>query len=338
MRTSIGGVSVQATILLATFALEPRRYKAIYYSLQGKQTISNLFASHEYGLLDQFHLYPKLKWNDYQAALSQLEKEKLVIIDQTRAEAKLTSAGLVRQTGLLAQGFWLTAYRYWQMGPAEEQWERLLLAVQVVSNYQHQIVHYQPLTEHLLIQRQVKAWLKKIGTAGGQNFVLELGLALAQLPEQAALIIANSFWSDYDAGIPGPTLAQALSLTPAELQLAQFNSLGLLLSLIRRETLRYPILQQLLPMPQTPLNRSADWTYHQVLTGKSWSAIVTDSRLKEGTLREHLLQAALLCPDFSIEAPAVQQLLKADPESFFSQRVQEIITARSSRTGGEQTQ
>ena len=332
---------MQATILLVTFADQPRRYKAIFYLLQGKQTISNLFAGQEYDLLNQFHLYPNLKWSDYQASLRELAQAGLVTLDSKQALVTLTAAGQTAREQLLARDFWPRAYDYWRMGAALTQWTRLLLAVQVVSNLDHQIKHYQPLTESINVQGHVKRWLRRWGRQGSQGLAGELGQAFNALPPRTALIIANSFWSDYDPGVSAGSLAQALGLTAAELPLAQIDCLGQLLTFVHGHAAAYPVLAQLLPVPASPLNASAGWTYQQVLSGKSWTKLTHDSRLKASTLKEHLLQAAILCPDFALTAPAIQQLLTLDPDGYFSQRIQELTalgqfqtTAQSSQQGG----
>ena len=59
-----------------------------------------------------------------------------------------------------------------------------------------------------------------------------------------------------------------------------------------------PLQQLLLPLiNESPLNRSAQVTFDLYTQGEPIELIAQERRLKENTIREHLLEAAILIPD-----------------------------------------
>lgn len=305
-------------LLLAVFATTPRRYKAIFYGLAGKQTVSNLLALRDYGLLNYFHLYPKLSQQEFQVQLVSLQQAGWLQLDQTDATAVLTSAGeLICQQNNLARQ-WPQAYDYWQFGDWQLQWQRLLLGVQVVSNRWHQVQQYQPLTESYQVQRELRIWWRYWAQHDWQSFKGELQTSLTELPETAGTLLANSFSSSSFPGLTSQHLAQLRSQSLLCLQLAQINSLGLLLQVLKQNPSQWPLLNSLLPAPKSPLSRSAWQTYQQVLAGQSWSEIERQRRIKASTLKEHLLIAAILMPNFPFENATIQWLKHEDEHGFFA--------------------
>ncbi|WP_125766492.1 hypothetical protein [Lapidilactobacillus wuchangensis] len=313
-----------AELLLATFAATPRRYKAIFYGLLGKDTVSNLLALREYGLLSYFHLYPKLSQSKFQAQLVKLQQAGWLQIDQTAATATLTTAGAQFLQAQQLTDYWPHAYDYWQFGDWQLQWQRLLLGVQVVSNRWHQVQQYQPLTESFQVQQELHAWWRYWSQQDWSQFKIELQTILSQLPESAGILLANSFSSNSFPGLTSQHLAQIQQQSTTVLQLAQINSLGLLLQQLQQTPQQWPMLTSLLPLPKSPLPRSAAQTYQQLLSGQTWLQIVQQRRIKENTLKEHLLMAAILIPTFPFQNPTIQQLCHQDPAGFFAGRIAQL--------------
>lgn len=317
-------IFLEAELLLATFATIPRRYKAIFYGLAGKQTVSNLLALREYELLSYFHLYPKLSQTKFQAQLVQLQQAGWLDLDQSAATAVLTDSGaqLLKEQKLATA--WPQAYDYWQFGDWQLQWQRLLLGVQVVSNRWHQVTQYQPLTESFQVQQELRNWWRYWLPQDWHQFKWELQTILATLPESAGTLLVNSFSSQSFPGLTSQHLAQLRQQSPTVLQLAQVNSLGLLLQQLQQAPQRWPMLTSLLPLPQSPLPRNVARTYQQLLAGQTWSQITQQRRVKASTLQEHLLVAAILMPNFPFQNPTIQQLCQQDPTGFFAGRLAQI--------------
>ncbi|WP_125605820.1 hypothetical protein [Lapidilactobacillus bayanensis] len=318
---------MQANLLLPLFSKQARRYQAIYYLLTGKRTVSNLSAGLAYQLLPYFHFYPKLSQDDYQAALQQLVEQHYAKIQATDKTIQLTSLGQVVQARLLQRGFWPTTYNYWQDGDWQLQWERLLLSVQVISNYQHHHAHYTPLATQPLVQNEIRHWFYRCGRTQQQQFVEELSATTAQLTPNQANLLVNSLRSSSYPGVSDFQLSLSLSLTASELILARVTVLSAFLRKVQQFPQSAP-LRQVFQFPTTILSLGSTRTYELWRSGQPWSEIVQHSYQKESTLLEHLLEAAILMPDFDFDQPRLQQLVAANPESYFGQRLLEIQELR----------
>ncbi|GAF39125.1 hypothetical protein JCM14202_968 [Agrilactobacillus composti DSM 18527 = JCM 14202] len=63
---------MEAIDLIRFFSDQPQRYKAIYYGLVGKKTISNLLAAKKNNYLVYFHSWPRLSLTTFQKCLQGL--------------------------------------------------------------------------------------------------------------------------------------------------------------------------------------------------------------------------------------------------------------------------
>ena len=314
-------------MLLPLFSRKSRRYQAIYYILTGKRTVSNLLAGLTYDLLPYFHFYPKLPQADYQAALQQLMSQQYLKVQSETTTIRLTALGQLAQVQLLQRQIWPQSYDYWRDGDWQLQWERLLLSVQVISNYQHQQRHYAPLATQPLVQAEIRQWFYRSGRRQQHQFVKDLIATVTGLPKDLADLLANSLRSNAYAGTSDFQLGLDLNLTADELSLKRIAALSQFIHAITFLPQQSP-LRQVFPAAPSPLSRGAEHTYTLWQAGQPWSTIVKNSYQKEGTLLEHLLEAAILVPDFNFESLPLQQLIAVNPESYFAQRLSEIQAQR----------
>lgn len=317
---------------LVLFDRQARRYKSIYYTLIGKVTVSNLFAAATYQLLPYYHLYPKLKWTVFQAWLDTWQKQHWLELSTEDATAWLTPEGQQQKAQDLQGDFWPQSYNYWHLGDGQLQWQRLLLAVQVVSNADHQESDYQPLTESLQAQQTVKRWFYQGQAQDRTAFSQELQHLLTQMTPKSAELLANSFSSTSFVGLSQQQLQQLTHYSATQLPLAQLEALSQLLQLRRQYPQQYPQISQLLPLPASPLPASVAQTYRSVLAGLSGPQLLRSRPLKPATFKEHLLMAAILIPDFPFRAAAVCELRQQDQGGFFDQQMQ--ILQKQRQKGG----
>lgn len=321
-----------ASLGLVLFDQQARRYKSIYYTLIGKVTVSNLLAASTYQLLPYYHLYPKLKWSVFQEGLRTWQKQHWLELSPKEATAWLTGEGYQRKQQNLRADFWPRSYNYWYLGDWQLQWQRLLLAVQVVSNACHQEFDYQPLTESLQAQQLVKKWFYQGRPQDRIAFSRELSQLLTQMTPKSAQLLANSFSSASFVGLSQQQLQGLTHYSAKQLQLAQIEALSELLIIRRQHSHSYPQLSQLLPLPTSPLPQSVAQTYQAVLDGLSGFQLLHSRPLKAATFKEHLLMAAILIPDFPFTAAAVRDLYQQDQGGFFTRQMQTLQKQR--RKGG----
>lgn len=320
---------MQPNLLLPFFSADWRRVKAIYYVLAGKRTISNLSAGLTYGLLPYFRLFPKLSQADYDQAVQILIKQNQLVLrsDEGPQMARLTTAGIVAATQLTQQDHWVKSVDYWQLGDWQTQWQRLILSVQVISNYRHQVTRYLPAINQPKGQREIHRWFYQIGAAQQQIFIDELGAAIAQQSMLSQQILVNSLSSESFFGMSDFQMIQALRLTSGEFEFARIEAISALVRCELAPTAPQ-VLRQLFQVTDQRLSRPAQRTYQLVSQGKSWSQICALSRVKEGTLREHVLEAAILEPGFDFDRPLLQELAGTDPQGYFGQRLIQIQAMR----------
>lgn len=314
-------------MLLPLFSTKPRRYQAIYYLLIGKRTVSNLSAGLTYQLLPYFHFYPKLSQTDYQAALKQLQKQHYLKLQSKEQTAVLTAAGQLVKTQLLQQQIWPQSFNYWRDGDWQEQWERLLLSVQVISHYQHQIKQYLPLATQPLVQQEIRRWFYRCGRPQSQQFVTELLMTTQQLSSQQSSLLANSLRSQTFAGLTDFQLAEDLALTVPELRLSRIEALSQFLQIVQHLP-QDSVLRQVFAAAPARLADATMRTYQLWQSQYSWAQICQRSFQKPNTLLEHLLEAAILIPDFDFDNPKLVALIQQDPERYFVQRLRIIRQQR----------
>lgn len=314
--------------LLRFFSKQPQRAKPIYYILVGKKTASNLLAACEGHYLAYYHSAPSLKWADTAAILQDLVRQKQLQAADERAYV-LTTSGQASLSAHPTAVFQLKHYEGLAMPHAWIALQTLYLAIQVLSEYRHGRVHYIPVTDDLKAQWQVRRWFQmiKAQASNGQAFVKELTAWLTQLPTAQADFLAANF-SGHHYGYSQASLKAMFGYPAYTQQLIQLDGIGLLLKNCQNNPDQWPMSHFLLRsyLPRPLLSDSAQQTYGMMQRGISFSQLVKGRGLKESTIREHLLEAALFVPDFAFAA------ISANPDlmhnEYFMQRLTTIKEMR----------
>lgn len=292
-----------------------RRPLAIQALLKGKRTVSNLYAGLDYDLLPLYQLLPHLAASKFQQALARLIADGL-LEQQTRA-VRLTAAGTAIKEAHRATVFLPQHYSGFTFQHSREFSDRLFLATQVVSELQAHNRRYFPLEVSLLTQQRVKQWLRQQDISiVAERLQHEWELFLAILPTVQA-----NYYSQFLLGheVQRATTAQADQLagwTTLTGELVRQDISHHLLSLVTAQAARFPLLAALWqPLASGPLSQSATQTINLLQQGNTLAAISRQRRVKLNTLKEHLLEAAILLPDFPfatyLSAPARQELATA---------------------------
>ncbi|GAF39126.1 hypothetical protein JCM14202_969 [Agrilactobacillus composti DSM 18527 = JCM 14202] len=204
--------------------------------------------------------------------------------------------------------------------------ELLYLAIQVISEYHHGQKHYIPGTTNYLLQQRVRQWFQQVKHYPqlSQQLVQELTRWLTALPADQADFVAQNF-QGYQFGFQQSELADKTPLSGYSQQLVQLDALALLLQYLAQQPQAFPLLGQLLipdQWVQPILSYSANLTYQAFMAGQSLKQIGYKRRLKDSTIREHILEVALLMPGFDFEQLKQQDDLP--PTDYFNIRVAEI--------------
>ncbi|MFD1317673.1 helix-turn-helix domain-containing protein [Loigolactobacillus zhaoyuanensis] len=312
-----------------------RRPLAIQALLKGKRTVSNLYAGLDYDLLPLYQLLPHLVTAKFQQALTQLLAAGLLV--QQERTIRLTAAGVAVKEKYRNKIFLPTYYSGFEFHYSHEFSDRLFLATQVVSELQAHNRRYFPLNVSFVTQQRVKQWLQQQDISLiAERLQHEWELLLAALPVAQA-----DYYSQFLLGhqVERATTAQADQLagwTALTGELVRQDISHHLLHLITTQAARFPLMATLWqPLASGLLSKSAAQTMSLLQQGLSLSMISRRRQVKLNTLKEHLLEAAILLPDFSfntyLSAPARQILTEKFAEQPLAQwRYEQLATTKLS--------
>lgn len=276
---------------------QPRRIRVIEGLLTNRQTVSNLFWGQQYGLLQWLGANRQLQRAEYDATIKSLVEEQLLIVDDEH-QARLTVKGVQQQeAGKQYQPHFLDWY--W-ITNTNQFGQRLLLGMQVVSEYAYHNAKYAPVTVEYGQMLAVKQWFRRTDRQHLAAAVyrdldrLTTGLADAN-PKLAAFLVDGLVGHDLPAWT-NDQLAEQLHLSTADMLVLNHDLLLGVAAYCRH--VPGPLHDLLAPLLNAgPLSRSAGATLGFYRRGATLEQIAARRHLKLSTVREHILEAAILCPD-----------------------------------------
>jgi uncharacterized protein YpbB len=305
-----GGATVEAVDLGQLLsAQQDRRIRVIENLLRGKKTVSTLYWGQRYRLLPLLNLDKHLQRGGLDDAIQELQHRGWATVDGDQATVRLTAAGEQQ----LAQ-------RAYYRPVTTDQWvnldlvaarQRLLLAVQVTSQFAHSTARYYPLATDQETRRAVRQWFHR---RKSPTLAPQLGAALThslqQLPGQTAGVVTDQFTGFGQPGLTSEQVAAAHQWTVWEVHLMQIDGVVQIAQDARQTD--HPLHDLLGPLWQVPISRSAQATLTAVEAGGDLTRVAAIRKIKLSTVREHLLEAAIMLPlrDFPYERvlpPQVRQ-------------------------------
>lgn len=249
--------------------------------------------------------YQRLDWLGYdrQVTRQQMDQAVASLVDQQLItvadnQASLTPAGQTTQATLLATRYQPQAFATRLTVDVATFWQRLLLAVQVVSEASYQERHYYPLQMPWAVKQFVKRWYQRYRTTNlSTEFKTTLEQFLRTQNDQLAVIFSQSL-SGHEQ--PGTTIVQLVRLTgrtSAELMRIRVDLTCLFVQWLQQPTTNASsaVVALLVGLEQSPVSQSALETLSAFNQGGQLAEISQKRRLKPSTVREHLLEAAIFC-------------------------------------------
>lgn len=288
-----------------------RRPMAIYYILQGKRTVSNLYAGLAYRLLSLYQFLPQLQLADYQKQLEYLIQKGWLIVQAK--QIKKTVQGQQHEQEWRENHTVPVGIDSLHFPKAAHYTARLFLATQVISELAYDNRQYYPLMIAERDRLAVKKWLfQQDKTTLITAFAQDWHRFLAKIAPQDATFM-SLFLSGHN--VDRFTIEQ-IAVRQQTTAFAVFLRQQALIYRLLKAAAQLPTFASLWqPLaPTSLLSRSAEQTYQAVLQGASIQTLEQRRHLKVSTLTEHLLEAAILIPDFPFErflSPAQQQSLTA---------------------------
>lgn len=284
--------------LLTLFDRQPRRYRVIEGILRGRRTVSILFWGQQYGILHWLRASPQLSRHAFDSHLMLLANHGLLILDQDQLTAQLSQEGAQAVHQFKKKYYWPSYDRWAWTVESSALVARFLLGVQAVSELSHHCNRYVPIMTSPRELNAVRSWLRQpLGRLrdGVYDELLGWSQQLSHSDSRLANLLVHqlpgfgqSGWTDADA-------VKYLQLTSMELPVMKRDLWAALGHWILIGD--GPLVNLCRPLVQTsPLNPTTMQTLRLFKSGYSIDGIARRRHLKMSTIREHLLQAAILMP------------------------------------------
>ncbi|WP_057741105.1 helix-turn-helix domain-containing protein [Limosilactobacillus secaliphilus] len=281
--------------LFLLFSRSPRRIRVVENILQNHRTQATLFWAFNYGILDWLGAERKLSRADFEQWLS--DKRDHGLISLTEQTACLTPAGLHRQKGVL-DNFYQPHFSQWTwLTNPSDYADRFSLGIQALSELIHGEKQYTPLNLSLTGMGKVRDWLL---TGNLQEPVsqtlMTIGSALEKVDPRLATMFANELFGYH---LTGWTIEQAAAQLHVQVEEAAMMDRDVWLGvahLVQQQGGPLWNLMADLTAPM-PVAKSTWQTVQEFRAGKSIEQIARLRHLKASTIREHLLEAAIIIPD-----------------------------------------
>lgn len=269
----------------------------LYHILRGKRTFSNLYAAFSNDLLPFWGLLPHLARPAFEKTVDRLVRASALTLT---ADGTLTAP---RRAGQALPAWWPTHVAGLVMPSYRELGDDLTLAVQLLSQLHHGAPHFAPVTPHLLIQVRVKAWYRQVAAGDDGPAIAALMALVERLSPPAATVLTNRLVGAAVDAAGWDTLAAHFGWTPFQVQLAWADAVAAVYQYTMADSASP--WASLWPPAPTAVTASAQETM-RLLQHRSIAAAAAQRRLAESTIREHVLEAAMLGPDLVTVRPGWQ--------------------------------
>ncbi|MFB9988540.1 helix-turn-helix domain-containing protein [Bacillus benzoevorans] len=279
-----------------------RTIYSIYHLLQGKKSSQTIQDAHLFQLSAFFHTDTNITRQQIADHAHELKRNSLIAetLDQ---HFILTAEGervLKRGLSISPVPSYLNGWKYGRAGLL--LWERLSLAVQVLSHLQHRETKYIP------VQRRPETllWVKEFVQTYGLNrkdLSENLYTELTSLLESGLNIDPNLLVVRLSGcgriGLTEIQAAQEMKMDPVHYHYQFLNIIHYLA--LRIEEDHFPIMSAFLEREtDILLTKSTEKTYTLLKDGHSLDDIIHIRRLKPSTIEDHIVELALNIPQFSI--------------------------------------
>lgn len=302
--------------LYLLFSRSPRRIRVIENILQNHRTQATLFWAFNYEILDWLGADRKLHRTELEQWLKQGRDRGMLQLDEHTAW--LTPAGLQHQQ-LILHHFYQPRYSQWTWltNPADYA-DRFSLGIQALSELIHGEKQYVPLSLSISEMDRVRRWLLSgKSTDAIYQEMKTIGTQLEQADPRLATLFAYEL---FGFNLTGWTIEQAAGELHIHIEEAMMMDRDLWLGVAHLVAKNAGPLSSLMGdlVHSVPISTSAWQTIQQFRKGKSIEEIARSRRLKMSTIREHLLEAAIIIPD----ALDWARILPAEQQNQLAQRYQ----------------
>ncbi|MFQ3542943.1 helix-turn-helix domain-containing protein [Halobacillus rhizosphaerae] len=280
-----------------------RTVSGIYHLLTGKRSSQSLQDSRSYRLDQFFGVYPSLNRERFQQYFEKAEREGFIVINNNQYPV-ITEKGKVVVQQYKDHNFYFDGMKKHQSIQMFE--ERVFLLIQTTTNIHINNYTFLPVTDHKKIQN----WVKKAYFRHQKDLTLyvrklyeEIDGLLSHRPVLEAELFTYRLTGGPVIGLTRDQLAKKFAVEKEEVDIKIHHLFYYFYHQIDSQRERYPLLYQCIAdlKPSTLITHSAKRTYELLEQGDSIKEISAKRNLKESTIQDHVVEAALVIPDFSID-------------------------------------
>ncbi|UOQ93614.1 helix-turn-helix domain-containing protein [Halobacillus shinanisalinarum] len=280
-----------------------RTVSGIFHLLKGKRSSQTLQDARSYKLDQYFGIYPSLSKQVLQAFIKRAANEQLISIEneQFAVFREKGSDYLSNYKGPFPKYFSGMA----EHGNVRDFQDRLQLHIQTVTHMSVNNPAFLPIIEQLKVQQWVKQQFS-LNKARIKDVEVQLYLELATLLNQLTCLEAELFTSRLTGeSVVGETrdqIAQDHNISIQDVDVLLSHVFYFLYHQAKNSPSHYPELARCLEglSSSSLITQSAKITYRYLQRGFSIKDIARKRQLKISTIEDHVVEAALVVPHFSI--------------------------------------
>ncbi len=288
----------------------PVKPSTLYHILVGKRTASILFKAHSYHAINFFSIFPYLQREQYDEMMQLFISKGWIKAKKADEDFYLCEKGKKEIESYFSKHFYPTRLNQLTQGKAtKEFWEKIIFLTQVLSELRYKNNHYLPIEKEFKTQLWVKKWLKR-NQLEKQELAISYGKEWIQVLKEMDAIDAEMIVSQLTGhekiGKTSTQLAAKYGVEPIEIAFLLQNAIIQLMEKVAENKEKYPffylVYQECVGDRFSSLSQSTKITAHYLEKGLSVEKIAVKRKLKLNTISEHVIELAIIFPDFKVSS------------------------------------
>lgn len=282
---------------------DERSSSNIYYLLKGRRSIQSIQDAYLFQLHHYYGIYQSLQKDDFDTYVKQLIKRGFLkqkvesIIVTNKAKRWLEKQQLEREAffkGNVYNHFQLTFYR------------RLLLMIQVLTNYKMNNRSYIPIVDNKRVEQWVKYQFMKIKPSSDhylKKLYVELTQVLSDVSNRQASLFVDRLTTYRHFGLTFTQLAEKYGLTVYDVYLHIMSVVHKVIYISKANTKQFPHLYTFFAdrLTKGALSKSSQRTYFMLKSGLTAEQVAKKRYLSINTIYDHIIEIALQSTHFPYE-------------------------------------
>lgn len=302
-----------------------RSVSAVYYLLQGKQSIQTIQDAHLFELSHYYRICKQLKKSSFMKEIELLVEEQFLQRTNKEARYELTEKAntWLDDNKHIGKDLGINGMKYHQID--DEYLARLLLLIQVWTNGMKKQRTYIPIIE----TAEVKFWVKSFYQQTKddiptylQQLYNELVPIFESIKQEYVDMFTLQLTSYNKYGLAAVQVAQLYQLRNEDVDLITLHIIHRILNMIETKPAQFKVLHQLTTdlIQPTVLTYSAAKTESLLQQGWTLEQIAIKRQLKINTIHDHIVEIAIRQANF-------------DWQNYLTKEEKQLITAAIQQTG-----